>query len=64
MSTGNNISNDLARRCNGSNAELTKMHVDLVIEQCCSGVAHERSQENERYDCIVDVVIWFKLRKE
>jgi hypothetical protein len=55
------VGNDLRARSDYCNATLSKVHVDRVVQKCSYCVSDERGKENKSDDCVVDIIIYFKL---
>lgn len=63
MYAGDDVGDYLAGWSDSRNSKLSKSHVDFVVQEGGCGVTDEWSQENQGDDCIIDIVVCFKLLK-
>lgn len=51
----------MAYRCEDSDASLPQRRMDSGVGERGEGVANEGGEEDERYDCVCEAVVGFKL---
>jgi hypothetical protein len=61
MDTGNDIGNGLAHRCNNSDTELSKAHVNSVVKDGGKCISNEWSEKYQRNNSVIKIVVSFKL---
>jgi hypothetical protein len=62
MNCQDNVGDNVAGWSDDCYSTLPESHVDRAVDDACERVTDERREEDERDDCVTEVIVLFKLK--